>query len=225
MTEPAICVLLTTYQRTDCALKTIQGIKQNFHYPQLWWWICDDGSPKGHVSALVDEIGPTYNVRVFDANRRGVGYGMNNSLRSIFDVSDLVLVMEDDWYLSLPLDVSPYVNTLVNHPETGMIRFGYLSPNILGYTVSMENKLFWRIDSNGETYRFTGHPSLRHRRFHTVYGYYDEGLAPGMTELSMCGKVNQRPDGPHILYPCEAGAWGFFGHIGATSLADISPSY
>lgn len=223
MSNPPICVLLTTYNRTECALQTVRAIKQNLQWDQLWWWVSDDGSLPSHVNAVVNEIGPSYHVEVFNSERRGVGYGMNHSLRRIFDTTDLVLVMEDDWVLHAPLDLTPYVRTLMNHEEHGYIRFGYISPNILGYLISEEGKLFWRIEPNQETYRMVGHPSLRHKRFHHQYGWYDEGLAPGLTELSMGGKVNQKPNGPNLLYPVECGAFGFWGHIGSESLADISP--
>lgn len=203
-------------------MKTIQGIKQNLVWPQLWWKISDDGSSKEHIRAVVDAIGPTYNVDVFDSARRGVGFGMNRCLQSIFETTELVLVMEDDWELRSPLIMSPYVRALTEHTENGMIRFGYLSPNLLGYLFSQEERLFWRLERNEETYRFTGHPSLRHRRFHEAYGWYDEGRPPGLTELSMCGKVNQKP-GPNILYPADCGSMGFFAHIGGESLADMEP--
>lgn len=223
MTNPAIAILLTTYKRPECAIKTIRALKENLRWDQIWWCISDDGSPMSDVNAYSAEIGPSYNIRIFNSDRQGVGVGMNRALKKIFETTDLVLVMEDDWVLQRPIDVGPYVRTLTNNPTHGMIRYGYISPNVLGYLISEENTLYWRLEPNEETYRFVGHPSLRHKRFHEVYGWYDEGLPAGMTELSMCGKVNQKPDGPSILYPAECGQWGFFGHIGAESLADIQP--
>lgn len=224
-TDPTVCILLTTYKRTWCALETIKALKENFQWPQICWFISDDGSEPGHVEQLKAEIGPSYNIYFYNSGRKGVGHGMNHSLRRIFkEIAPLVLVMEDDWKLNRPVDMRPYVNTLMNYPENGLIRYGYISTNILGYTISHEGRMFWRIESNKETYRFTGHPSLRHSRFHEHYGWYDEGRAAGETELSMCGKVNARDEGgPHILYPCDCGTYGFFDHIGAESLADISP--
>lgn len=222
MEDPIIAVLLTTYKRTNYALETIRAIKENLQWPQVLWWISDDGSPSSHVEQLVQEIGPSYRIHTYNSERRGVGHGMNHCLREIFKETPLVMPLEDDWRLSAPLDMRPYVNTLMNHEEHSFIRFGYLSTNLLGYLISEEGKLFWRLENNGETYRMTGHPSLRHSRFFESYGYYDEGLAPGMTELSMCGKTNAKA-GPNILYPADCGAYGFFGHIGSESLADVEP--
>lgn len=225
LTDPAICILLTTYLRTEYAAMTIRAIKQNLLWPQLWWMISDDGSPKEHVQTLVREIGPTYNIEVFDSARRGVGFGMNRCLGSIFEKSDLVLLCEDDWVLNAPLDMSPYVRLLTQHAEYGLVRFGYMCPDLLLHTVGEEGKLLYCVQPNGQTYIFSGHPSLRHRRFHEVYGYYDEGLPAGMTELSMCGKVNAKYGSPNpwIVFPAEYSCYGAFGHIGTESLKNMEP--
>lgn len=222
MSDPIVTILLTTYVR-DTAFKTIESLKKNLGWGNLMWWISDDGSPSDHVQQLKDAIGPTYRIETYNSDRKGVGHGMNYSLRKIYEICDLCLVMEDDWELEKPLDLSPYVRLLTNTDNYGLVRFGYLSANLLGYLVSEEGKLLWRLEPNGETYRFTGHPSLRHKRFHQHYGWYDEGLPAGWTELSMAGKVNQFPKGPHIVYPTDCGTWGFFGHIGSESLRDIQP--
>lgn len=223
MDYPPIWILLTTYERTACAVRTVEALKKNMLWPNIGWWISDDGSQPEHVQAIIEAIGPTYDIRWYNSMRRGVGVGMNYSLRQIWNLGDLVLMMEDDWELNQPLDFTPFVSLLTTHAEIGMIRYGYLSPNLLGYLITAQNELWWRLEPNAETYRFVGHPSLRHRRFHEIYGYYDEGLPPGMTELSMCGKVNQRPEGPAIVFPASCGRWGYFGHIGTDSLADIAP--
>lgn len=222
--DQEICILLTTYQRTEMALKTIIGIQNYLKYSNLSWYVSDDGSGSDHNKKVLSAIHPSYTVRVFNSARHGVGHGMNYCLRKIFaEITPLVLVMEDDWYLDKPFDIKPYASFLLKDSTAGMVRFGYLSPGIAGDLISAENKLMWKIRPNGYQYRFAGHPSLRHSRFHQIYGYYDEGLSPGQTELSMCGKVNARPNGPGIYFPAECNAWGFWGHIGAESLADVNP--
>lgn len=219
-----VWILLTTYRRTSEALQTVRAIKENLQWGNLGFYVADDDSPTEHVKAIFDEIGPEYAIRFYNSRRRGVGHSMNYCLQYIFNnLSPLALVAEDDWVLHSPLDLAPYVHTLMNHVEHSHIRFGYLSPNLLGYLISEEGKLFWRIEENLETYRAVGHPRLLHARFHNFYGWYDEGLAPGMSELSLAGKVNQKMGGPTILYPAECGAYGFFHHIGSVSLADTEP--
>lgn len=226
-TNPPVYIILTTYKREDCAVKTIQALKKNLIYDNLGWFVVDDGSPEGYLERLLDEIGPSNGKFSYNSNRRGVGHGMNTALRSLWDMGvELILMMEDDWELENPLHLDAYVKTLMDYPENGMIRFGYLSYDLLGYSVSYEGELYWRLENNGTTYRFTGHPSLRHKRFHDKNlggcGLYEEGLTPGMTELSMCGKSNTRTNS-NILYPARCGLWGFFAHIGAEHLGNVEP--
>lgn len=220
---PAVYIILTTYKRTQFALQTIDSIHRNLLWSNLGWIICDDHSEGNHVSQLVEAIGQTNHLWIYDSQRRGVGNGMNTALNYVWSIGgSLILMLEDDWELKYPMDLTPYVNTLLNHEQHGMIRFGYLSPGVQATLINEENRLYWKTEDNGFQYRFTGHPSLRHKRFHDVYGYYDEGLAPGYTELSMCGKVNAR-SGPNILIPADGGWYGYFHHIGAESLKDIKP--
>jgi len=220
---PPIYVLLTTYKRTDTAVRTIRGIKEKLIYPNYGWFVSDDGSSQDHINTVMQEIGVNYHRYLYNSNRKGVGHGMNHSLVELWDMGvELVISMEDDWELTAPLDLEPYVRTLVDHSENGLIRFGYISEGLTGKTVSQEGKLYWNLYNLGETYRFTGHPHLKHKRFHDVYGYYDEGWAAGKTELSMCGKTNLKT-GPNILYPTDCATYGFFAHIGTESLKDIKP--
>lgn len=218
--DEIIHVLLTTYVRTDCAVRTVDAVKRNLRWPDIQWWISDDGSPAGHVDQLVETINGPYTL--YNSERKGVGHGMNTCLRAIFSQGTLVLVLEDDWELTNPFDPTPYVRLLEDHLDYGMVRLGYLSGNLSGITESVENRILWRLKHNGETYRFAGHPSLRHKRFHESYGYYPEDRSPGLTELAMCHNVNAI-SGPHIVYPAECGQWGIFGHIGAEHLGDIEP--
>lgn len=223
MSQPVLWILLTTYRRTEECLQTVQALKQNLIYGNIGWVVVDDGTGGNHLRDIVEEIGYSYTI-IRRELREGVGANMNWGLRQIFDRGDeLILTMEDDWILDRPVDMEPYVNLLINHEKYGMVRFGYLAANLLGYLVSEEGKLFWRLEPNGETYRFAGHPSLRHKRFFDHYGFYAEGLSPGGNELSMCHKVNVNPTGPYIVYPADCGQWGFFGHIGSESLGEIVP--
>lgn len=221
--EP-IWIILTTYTRLEMAKKTIVGLKENFRYDNIGWIIADDGSGDEYVKELKDTIGYSYSIDIVNGARKGVGHNMNIALHKVFDdrKANLILMMEDDWFLANPLDVVPYVKLLLENNDAGMVRFGYAAAGLKAELVSEQHKLLWKLLPNGETYRFTGHPSLRHRRFHDQYGYYKEGLAPGWTELDMCAKVNAK-DGPKIYIPYEFTQWGAFGHIGAESLADVEP--
>ena len=102
-----------------------------------------------------------------------------------------------------------------------MVRLGYISPGVRGELVAGAGRLWWKLEK-GPTYTFTGHASLRHRRFCAAYGDYHEGISPGEEELYMCGTFNNRP-GPTVVIPAFTGEWGPFGHIGAESLNNVRP--
>jgi glycosyltransferase involved in cell wall biosynthesis len=230
--NPPVYLVLTTYNRKDCAVKTIEAIKRNLIYDNYGWYLVDDGSSPSYIEELKALIGSDRYIYTYDSQRRGVGHGMNHALRDLWDQGiNYTLHLEDDWELINPLQLEPYIRTIEQVPTVGMIRFGYLSTGILATTIGeaetgIKDILYWRLEENQETYRFTGHPSLRHRRFHDKYqsgsGLYDEGLTPGMTELSMCGKVNKYTH-YQILYPCACGQWGFFAHIGTEHLGGVEP--
>ena len=112
---PSVWCLLTTYQRRDLAIRTIRGIKQYLQWPRLGWLIGDDGTGGDHIQALKDEIGPDYDIDAYDGMRRGVSHTMNWGLRRTWEMgATLNLVVEDDWELREPLDLTPYVNLLTN---------------------------------------------------------------------------------------------------------------
>lgn len=221
---PPVYILLTTYKRTDTALRTIRNIKEKLVYPNYGWYISDDGSSDEHVGSVMEEIGTDYHRYFYNSNRKGVGHGMNYCLQHLWSMGiELVVSMEDDWELNNPLDLVPYVKTLIDHPENGLIRFGYLAEGLLAENVFQEGLMYWNLKNNGFTYRYAGHPHLKHKRFHDIYGYYDEGWPAGVTELSMCGKTNLKQEGPNLLYPADCKANGLFSHIGTVSLKDIKP--
>jgi len=219
---PPVYIILTTYKRTEVALKTIRGIKNNLQWSNIGWIVTDDGSPPEHMEAIKKEIGGSYTLHIYDSAGKGVGHGMNWAINKIKELGAKLFIMcEDDWELLQPLDFKPYVRLLMEHESISMIRMGYLSYGISGELFPAVGKLWFKLFNTGFTYTFSGHASLRHLRFHEQYGMYKEGLVPGLTELSMCGQVNAKPDGPVIVWPIDDfGASGPFVHIGSESLAD-----
>ena len=216
---PLVMCLLVTYKRTELALRTIRGVQQNIDYPSLDWVIADDGSPAGHVEALVAAIG--HEVSVFNAARKGVGVSMNEGARLCLEKADYILWLEDDWEITKPFDLRPCVQFLGLREDVGMVRLGYISPGISATLIAAAGQLWWKLEK-GETYTFTGHAALRHRRFIDAYLPYQEGISPGETELYMCGKFNNTV-GPTVAVPAWTGIWGVFGHIGGESLNNVRP--
>lgn len=217
-----LTVLLTTYKRTKLAIQTIQSTINNLRYDNYQIIIYDDGSPEGHVKALRDVCDP---VDVYVGNRKGVGHGMNWGIRRAAELdSNYVLTLEDDWELVKPLNPVPAMKLLEN-PEFGMVRFGYLSAGAKGKLISGQHKLWFKFEPYEKfQYSYAGHPSIKHARFHKEYGMFAEGLSPKQNELNFCSKVNQKPNGPAILWCMDYNYMGPYHHIGTESLGDISPN-
>jgi hypothetical protein len=218
---PIIAILLITYKRTELAQRTIRGVKQFLDYPKdkLVWHVADDGSSAQHVDTVLHTI--SVGAGYTNAERRGVGHSMNMGMDACLLRADYILWLEDDWELTAPFDLRPCVQLLTEREDVGMVRLGYISPGIRGELIGGAGRLWWRLDK-GPTYTFTGHASLRHRRFCEAYGHYQEGLAAGETEIAMCTTVNNRI-GPAVVVPAFTGEWGPFGHIGMESLKDLRP--
>lgn len=214
---PPVIVMIITYRRLRLAVETIKSVKANLTYPNIGFHIADDGSNTSdnpsYVQNLVDEIGPEYSITVSNAERGGVGKNMNLGIHAVLDRADLWLHLEDDWALRDKLDLLPCVQLLMEDETVGMVRLGRLSAGLQAQTFSCANKLWWRLKKNSNTYVFSGNAALRHRRFHSHYGPYKEGLMPGQTELVLCNKFNTT-SGPDIVWPAWLNTEETFFHIG-----------
>lgn len=174
---PLVCCLLITYKRTGLAIRTIRGIKERLDYPNLGWVIADDGSPNGHVPALMEAIG--HEVAWINARRKGVGVSMNEGAAKCLEFGNYILWLEDDWELQQPFDLKPCVQIMEERQEIGMVRLGYISPGPEAQLISAADRLWWKLKKNSDTYCFSGHASLRHKRFIDAYLPYAIGLTPG----------------------------------------------
>lgn len=216
--EP-ITVILQTFKRTDVALRTIAAAKRNLIYGgRLYWYVADDGSPAAHVNAVLAELADIELIG-HHSERRGYGANANAAWNAADQVSALTLWLEDDWELRQPLDLYRYACLLMETHEVGMVRLGVLSLDMRGRSWAHDGAVYWKLDREPHiegTPVFTGHPSLRHRRYHQVYGDYPEGLLPGETELAYAYQFRQgSPDAPAIVWPADYPANGYWGHIGA----------
>jgi len=127
-------------------------------------------------------------------------------------LSEIVLWLEDDWELSRPLDITPYVKLLMENEKVGMIRLGHLAINLNMTSMGHDGIHYLQMWRNMQ-YGFSGNPSLRHRRFADAYGPYNEEVGPGDTELDYDTKW-RNISGPEIWWPVDLGGWGIFSHIG-----------
>lgn len=211
----SITIILQTWQRTSYALATIAAARENLHYEgELKWYMADDGSDKEHVYACMEAIGMTNGHTL----RRGYGANANAAWQSADSMSELSLWLEDDFVLTQPLDLTPHAYALMDAPELGMIRLGYIDGAMLEPAQSFAGRRYHTIPRDWPDtsfYAFTGHPSLRHTRYRAAYGDYPVGLGPGDTELAYAYQYRVG-SGPLIVWPegyDPAGTWAHIGKI------------
>lgn len=210
-----VVIILLTYQRTDYAKRTVIAARNNlrYHDGELKWYLADDGSSNEHINELLDLIPQNELIGWHTIPNGSYGENANKAWHFAHEHSDVTLFLEDDWELQREFDITPHVRTLLNWMRVGMVRLGYLNLYMRGSLESQNNRLYWLLDRTADSYVFTGHPSLRHRRFREDYGAYPHGLKPGETELAY-GLQFRNGHGSEIVYPVELGEYGFFGHIG-----------
>jgi GT2 family glycosyltransferase len=216
MPEP-ITIIFQTYKRTDYALRTIAAARKYLRYPDLRWYVADDGSPREHLDAVITALDGVCSG--FHSERLGYGGSANKAWRWADSVGPLTFWLEDDWELRQPLDLYCCAALLMEREEIGMVRLGVLNLDIRGRTWGHNGLVYWTLDREPHiegTPVFTGHPSLRHRRYRDAYGWYPEGLGPGDTELAYAYQYRiGAHGGPGIVWPVGYPQNGYFGHIGA----------
>lgn len=223
MAEPVV-IILQTYRRTDVALRTIQAAHHYLHYPDLRWYVADDGSPGDHYLACVTAL-EALGARLIGSHseRRGYGGNCNAAWDAAHAVGALTLWLEDDWELTRDVDLYPFAALLMEREDIGMVRLGYLNTGITARCDAHGDMLYWLLDREpvkGSCYSFTGHPSLRHIRYRQAYGDYPTDHPPGETEVIYAHHY-RFGDGPWIVWPVDWPQWGYFKHIGVVKTENL----
>ena len=224
---PLVDVLVITYDRLEVLTKTWRALKGRLHYPNLRWVIADDHSPDDVAVAMREELQPDIFFRT--RKRSGWGINVNNALKNL--TSEFVFQVEDDYVLkSRHIDLMPGVDILARFPEFGMVRYGGIGGHDLTCRYrqieAMPSAIFdkaptryqiWEILKKESHFLFVySHaPHLKHRRFHTAYGYYAEGYKMGLTEEAFAHRFRDVQDGPSIFVLPEFVSSGFV-HVGKT---------
>lgn len=209
---PPIAVIILTFQRTQYALETITAARRNLIYPDLRYYLADDGSHDDHYRKCLEALDGVNLIGHHTLPGGTYGKNINKAYYAVRDTCPLTLPLEDDFVLNRPLDLTPYANILIAEERLGMVRLGNLPINLDCFTEGYQGLMFLKIQK-GRQYTFSGNPSLRHDRFWQSYGEYPGHLNPGDTEVSYDWHV-RNTDGPEIIWPVDAGAWGYWDHIG-----------
>lgn len=221
MTTP-ITICFLTYQRTEYALATIRWARTYLRYPDLHWYIADDGSTQEHDDAVMQALEGEHIIGQHSI-RQGYGASANQAWSRANEIGPLSFWLEDDWELREPLDLWPYAALLMEDDSVGMVRLGALNTEMKGTSFGHRGAMYWRLErvpSHDGTPVFCGHPSLRHNRYQVSYGSYPEGLTPGDTELAYAYQYRVG-NGSSIVWPAELPGRGVFGHIGTIKTEDL----
>lgn len=203
--------------RHEYAKRTLAMLKKNIIYRgDIHWHVADDGSPPEHLADLNMPAGTT----VTNSQRSGYGANYNLATQVLHNDCDVLLVVEDDWELTRPLDLDPLVEALKD-PTIGCIRLGYIgwTQELVGRIISAANQTFlYFLPNSDERHVWSGHPRLETREFQRRVGPWPEGLDPGSTEFVVAGQKEARMG---VVWPLDLGIRAgqihgtLFAHIGA----------
>lgn len=219
-----LTIILITYghtpERTQYAVRTIQAVSRHLRYPNWSWYVSDDGSQSEHLNTIMEAVGSSERPVIGWHNQHlSYGSGANLGLEVAFQHGHLVLMLEDDWELNRDFDIWKYCALLMERPDIGMVRMGYLNAGLSATLIGHQGSLYWALDDtqsrNYSSFAFAGHPSIIHQRLFTWCGDYPEKLQPGDTELQMCWKVASQA-GPKVVWPTvlgERGPWDAIGTV------------
>lgn len=198
-----VCVVLYTHmqqaerfeyaQRTLAALMNLAwtGVELRLH-------VADDNSPPDRLEALVQQADDMLFAKVTSSHAGGSGYGGSHNLATQVThlAAEVLLPLEDDWELSRPLDLGPYV-AMLTEPDAiaRAVRMGYL-----GWTQDLRGSIRKAAGQNvilldpdsPERHVAAGHPRLETREYQQAVGPWLERENAGAVEHDWCGRDEAR---------------------------------
>jgi GT2 family glycosyltransferase len=211
---PPLGVIFLTYARTNYAIRTLKGMQKHLRYDgDIKLAVVDDGSSDEehfrqaciHASFVGDLIFSRTTKVGYGANANAAWWAFNN-------IAPVTLWMEDDWVLQRKLDVTPYVQMLMERDDVGMVRLGHMPIDLNLRSVGYNGRMYLDVKKD-EQYAFSGNPHLKHVRVRDSWGIYPIGRNPGETEISYDYQVRAK-GGEAIWWPLAIGDDPPFGHIG-----------
>lgn len=234
---PSINIVVITFMRRDVLAHTLAALFDNLGYDgDISWIIADDCTPEPDYHYFIRSLPWRDRTMRIETPPENGGWGVNanNALRKC--EHDITFFIEDDYILTRPVDLSPYVALLLENTVVGLVRMdgiaGHLGlscqtaeTNVSAYCpqwrqgIAYPGKLhYWLLDRKSTQFNmYSNRPHLKHRRFHEAYGEYHEGFKLGLTETKFAHivKDKMRDDAdsvPAIAAPFDANC--YFDHIG-----------
>lgn len=112
--------------------------------------------------------------------RNGVGASWNQGLPVAFEVSPLLLNIDDDWLLIEPYDLTPWARMLVDDEAIGCVHLSAPYPGTGGTIEPRQHGWVVMLDRHNLAAGLRA--ALYHRRYFDAYGWFDEGLSAWETE-------------------------------------------
>lgn len=112
--------------------------------------------------------------------RNGLGGSLNQGFQAAFEMSPLALNIPDDYLLTGPCDLSPWIEMLTEDVKVGAVRLSSYYPGT-GGTIE-PRKGGWALTLDRHNLAAGLRPTLYHQRFFEAYGFFDEGLSAWETE-------------------------------------------
>ena len=213
--EPHVVILLLTWagppnldisqDRFEYTKRTIDCLKQHFHYPNYSWHIADDASPKEYQDRVLALLGG--DEYTFTDTKKGwdVNNNLNVGMKAAFSRADIVAVWPDDRFLVYDLDVRSCVSLLMNHEDICHIRINRKEPHLKAEPIQRVGKKWWLLDkvSKGCVHVIQLGPNIKHKRYIEHYGYTETGIwPPGEAENRIDGYFRKNA-GPNAVMPDE----------------------
>jgi len=240
---PPITIIILTYNRPVEVRRTIDALYDYLSYEgELHWLIADNTSPGSYARDLKHDYKGDKHFDVIQNPKGDRNWASNANYALSQNTNDLTIMLEDDFVLKTPIDLSPLAALLITNPSLGLIRLGGVQGHTGLNVTMMEHDIslylpqyrqgmgmlgrinYWQIDPHSsQLFCYSNHPQLKHRRFHVAHGLYVEGLGLGATEECFAHQVKDNllfSSSPQIAVPLEL-AVTYFDHIGVTWRDDM----
>ncbi len=224
MIYPPVTILMTTYfpsdggrERRSLAYKALSSWGENLQYAgELLLHVADDGSSWEFNCSSYWRDGF---ISFSQQQRQGYGSSLNAGLREIFKHTSFVLHAVDDWYLTNPFNLNPWVEMLLTREDVGMIRLGPPHPNISGKAQMLTtNWQGWGLVLDRQSFAFGLRPCLIHKRFIDAYGWFAENTSALESER-LYNEHFCQTSGPEIVLALPH-SWE---HLESESLSGLEP--